>query len=438
MLATSLGFAQAPAPAQKKTAAPARWPIEGLQVEGNHSYTPEQVLEVAGLRIGQVAGRPEFEAARDRLLSVGAFDTVSFKFVPAGATHGYIATFTVTEVEQVYPVQFDDLHVSERDLVAALKAKDPLFAQGKLPATQPVFQRYIKWVQEYLAAKGIQEKIAASVAPDRGDYFISFHPDRPLPAVTLVFFKGNTVVTQPVLQDAVMGVALGLPYTEDRFREVLNNSVRPIYEARGYVRVSFPIIKTEPNTDVKGLNVTVTVDEGETYKLGKVTIDGPTPIDSDTLLKAGDFKSGDQVNFDHVNEGLERMKKALRHDGYMKAQLTTRRTVDDDQRTVALTLWVDAGPRFTMRKLSIVGLDLDGEAEIDRIWIMKPGKPFNPDYPDLFLKRIREEGLFDNLGNTKAEYKINEQDHTADVTLTFHGGAPPPGGRGGRRGGRGY
>jgi outer membrane protein assembly factor BamA len=235
-----------------------------------------------------------------------------------------------------------------------------------------------------------------------------------------------------------MGVALGLPYTEDRFREVLNNSVRPIYEARGYVRVSFPIIKTEPNTDVKGLNVTVTVDEGETYKLGKVTIDGPTPIDSDTLLKAGDFKSGDQVNFDHVNEGLERMKKALRHDGYMKAQLTTRRTVDDDQRTVALTLWVDAGPRFTMRKLSIVGLDLDGEAEIDRIWIMKPGKPFNPDYPDLFLKRIREEGLFDNLGNTKAEYKINEQDHTADVTLTFHGGAPPPGGRGGRRGGRGY
>jgi outer membrane protein insertion porin family len=247
------------------------------------------------------------------------------------------------------------------------------------------------------------------------------------------------VVTQPVLQDAVMGVALGLPYTEDRFREVLNNSVRPIYEARGHVRVSFPAIKTEPNKDVTGLNVTVTVDEGETYNLGKVAIDGPTPIPPDELLRTGDFKTGDLVNFDHVNEGLERMKKALRHAGYMKAQLTTRRAIDDDKRTVAVTLWVDAGPMFTMRKLTIVGLDLDGEAEIDRIWTMKSGNPFNPDYPDLFLKRVQEEGVFENLGKTKAEFKINEQDHTADVTLTFNGGTPPPpGGRGGRRGGRGY
>jgi len=91
---------------------------------------------------------------------------------------------------------------------------------------------------------------------------------------------------------------------------------------------------------------------------------------------------------------------------------------------------------FTMRKLTIVGLDLDGEAEIDRIWTMKPGNPFNP---DLFLKRVQQEGVFENLGKTKAEFKINEQDHTADVTLTFNGGTPPPpGGRGGRRGGRGY
>jgi hypothetical protein len=91
-----------------------------------------------------------------------------------------------------------------------------------------------------------------------------------------------------------------------------------------------------------------------------------------------------------------------------------------------------------MRKLIVVGLDLDGEAEINRIWTMKTGKPFDPDYPDLFLKRIREEGVFDNLGKTKAENHINEQDHTADVTLTFNGGTPPPTGRGGRRGGRGY
>jgi outer membrane protein assembly factor BamA len=443
MLAAGLGFAQASQPAQKKaTKAPVdgRWPIESLKVEGNHSYSLEQVLAIAGLKVGQVVGRVEFDGARDRLLASGAFDTVSYQFAPQVGTRGFVATFTVTEIEQVYPVHFDDLHVSERDLTATLKAKDPLFANGKLPASQIVFQRYVKWVEEYLAAKGITEKIIGGVVPDRpGEFVITFHPDRPLPAVALIYFKGNQLVSQATLQDVIQGVAVGMPFTEDRFRDALNASVRPLYEARGRLRVSFPSIKTVPNKDVTGVDVTVTVDEGETYNLGKVGVDGPTPLTPDELLRAGEFKTGELANFDKVNEGLDRVKKALKHAGYMNADVTARRTMDDDKRVVALTLWVEAGTQFTMRKLTIVGLDLDGEAEINRIWTMKPGKPYNPDYPDLFLKTVKEEGLFDNLGKTKADVKINDKDHTADVTLTFNGGAPPstPGrGRGGRgRGG---
>jgi outer membrane protein assembly factor BamA len=284
----------------------------------------------------------------------------------------------------------------------------------------------------------MQEKIVGTVMPDRpGEFAIVFYPARALPAVALVSFEGNRVLPQEVLKEAIMSVAVGTPYTEDRFRELLNTAVRPVYEARGRVRVAFPKIKTEPAKDVQGVNVTVSVDEGETYNLGKVTVDPPTPLKPDELLKAGDFKTGDLANFDRVNEGLERIRKALRHAGYMQAAVTVSRQVEEDKHTVNVTVLVSAGPQFSMRKLTIVGLDLDSEAEINRIWTMKPGKPFNPDYPDLFLTRVRDEGLFDNLGKTKAELKINEQDHTADVTLTFAGGAPDTKpGRGGRgRGG---
>jgi outer membrane protein assembly factor BamA len=442
MLAPGLGFGQSPQPAQKK-APPAlvdgRWPIESLKVEGNHNYTREQVLAIAALKVGQVVGRTEFDAARDRLIASGAFDTVSYQFAPEVGTRGFVATFTVTEIEQVYPVRFDDLHVSERDLTATLKAKDPLFANGKLPASQPVFQRYQKWVEEYLAARGITETIIGGVVPGRpGEFVITFHPDRPLPAVALIYFRGNQVLSQATLQDVIQGVAVGMPYTEDRFRDALNASVRPLYEARGRLRVSFPAIKTEPNKEVTGVDVTVTVDEGEIFKLGNVSIDGPTPLKPEELLTAAEFKTGELANFDKINEGIDRIKKALKHAGYMNADVTARRAIDDDKRIVALTLWVEAGTQFTMRKLTIVGLDLDGEAEINRIWTMKPGKPFNPDYPDLFLKTVKQEGLFDNLGKTKADIKINDQDHTADVTLTFGGATPPPPtGRGGRGRGRG-
>ena len=64
------------APKKVTAPAPAKWPIESLQVEGNHNYTREQVLAVAGVKVGQMAGKPEFDAARDRLVSSGAFETV--------------------------------------------------------------------------------------------------------------------------------------------------------------------------------------------------------------------------------------------------------------------------------------------------------------------------------------------------------------------------
>ena len=91
-----------------------------------------------------------------------------------------------------------------------------------------------------------------------------------------------------------------------------------------------------------------------------------------------------------------------------------------------------------MGKLTIVGLDLNGEAEITRIWTLKEGKTLNPEYPDHFLKRIKEEGLFDDLGETRADVKVDAQKHTADVTLTFKGEDPTKqparhGGRGGNR-----
>ncbi|HLK69012.1 MAG TPA: POTRA domain-containing protein [Bryobacteraceae bacterium] len=448
LLAISVpGFAQAPAaqpksPVKKSgsSAAPGtRWPIESISVEGNRIYKTEQVVALSGLKVGQVAGRPEFEAARERLVSSGVFETVGYKFVP-GAHQGYAATLQVTEVEQVYPVIFEDLHVSTLDLQADLTAKDPLFSPEKLAATQPVLNRYVKWVEEFLAAKGVPEKITASVTPGiPGDYQIVFRPSKPLPSVAQVTFEGNKVVPQNVLREAVSTVAIGAPYTEDSFRQILNAGVRPTYEARGRLRVSFPEIRTEPDKDVKGVKVFVTVNEGESYELGKVTFEGNSPLQSDFLLKTGDFKTGDVANFDRVNDGLERIRKALRHAGYMQGKVTMARTINDEKKVADLTVRIDAGTQYTMAKLILVGLDLDGEAEMRRIWNVKEGKPFNPDYPELFLKRIREEGMFDNLGETKSDFKLNEKDHTADVTLTFKGLDPQnrPGrrGRGPGRGG---
>lgn len=52
----------------------------------------------------------------------------------------------------------------------------------------------------------------------------------------------------------------------------------------------------------------------------------------------------------------------------------------------------------------------------------KAGHPFNPDYPDFFLKKVNEQGLFDHLADTSSDYTKDETRHTVTVHLYFKGG----------------
>lgn len=436
MLAAACGFTQS-RPDRKTpraAAAPAKWPLANVNLEGLHHYTREQVLTASGLKIGQLAGKADFEAARDRLLATGAFETVGYKFVAApGEAKGYIATFQLVEIEQAYPVRFEELHVSELEAERALQAKDPLFSLGRLPATQPVLERHARLLQEFLAGKGINEKIVGAVdVAGPGEYTVVFRPSRPLPAVAHVRFHGNQVFNENILWDAVSASAVGLGYTEDRFREVLRSALRPMYEARGRVHVTFPEIRTEPARDVEGLTVTVTVDEGESYTLGKVAVVDQAPLSSEVLLKEGDFRTGDVANMELVNGGVDRMRQLLRRAGYIEANTAITRRLNNENKTVDIDVHMDAGPQYIMGKLTLVGLELEGEAQIKRMWGLKNGKPFNPEYPDHFLARVRQDGVFDRLGKTKAETKVDEKNRVVDVTLTF-GATPAPPARPGRR-----
>ena len=408
-----------PAPAQP--AGPRQWPIESLKVEGSHNYTPAQILAVAGLKIGQMAGKAEFETARDRLVATGMFETVGYKFAPGGDKHGYAASFQVVEVQPAYPIRFDDLGVPDQDLMGYLRGKDPLFAP-RLAATKAVLERYKQWIQEYVTAHDGKDKVIAKVMPvaaPAGEYVILFRPARSDPAVAQVAFEGNQVIPTSKLQNSIAEVAIGLPYKEDAFRQYLDSSIRPLYDARGRVRVAFTKVTVEKATDVQGLAVKVTLVEGPTYDLGDVRIEGAPHFEPVRLLKAGKFKGGDLADFDEIGKGVDRIRKMLAHEGYMRNDVQIVRKIDDAKKTVSLVLHIEEGPQFLFGALHIEGLDLNGEAAVRKMWTHQDGTPYNPEYADYFLRRVHEEGLFDNLGETRAETKIDDKTHIVDVTLNF-------------------
>ena len=423
LLAPVQNFAQAPKKSAKKAparvAAPEKWPIQSLAVEGNHNYTGDQILAVAGLKIGQVAGKTDFDAARDRLIATGVFETVGYRFAPAQDSNGYVATFQVAEVSQVYPLIIQGLPIQLSDLNAWLKTKDPMY-NGKLPGTAEALKRYTALVEEYLASKNQPQKVIGKLAPSGVDqYGAVFRSAAPIPTIAQMKFSGSKVIPASTLQNRMAEVAIGFPYTEDGFRGLLNTTLRPLYEARGRLAVTFPKVATEKAGDNDGLAVDVTVDEGAEYKLGEVKIVGNYAGKSAEFLKIGKFKTGELANFEEITAGVERIKKPIQRQGYMRVAATVDRTLNDKTKTVDVSIHVEPGVQYMMGRLEIKGLDLNATAGIRKLWAPQEGKPFDAAYPDYFLGRIREDNLFDNLHDTKASTKIDEQNHIVDVTLVF-------------------
>src|SRR5260370_8917642 len=198
---------------------------------------------------------------------------------------------------QMFPVRFEDLRVSDEKVRELLKQKAPLFAP-KIPATKRELDRYAQWITEYLAQNNHVEAVLGNL-PSEGspDLMIVFRPAKQKPSVARVIFKDTGDLPSGSLQTSMYGVAIGVVYGEPQFRLLLDTTIRPLYDAKGMIRVAFPKIETEPAQDVTGILVTVQVEPGPVYKLGKVTIQG---VDPDSLPKLPNLTCGKPVYFHEV------------------------------------------------------------------------------------------------------------------------------------------
>ncbi len=424
-LLTAAALAQAPkGPARKasakgpvnqtSTSTIGRFPIESIHVVGSKLYPEAAILSLTGLRAGLAVDPKVFDQAQQTLSSHGAFSGVSYRYVPAKSGQGYDVTFEVVDTEQVLPMRFDRLQVNEPQLRAALAKVDPLF-RDKIPGTNEVIDRYRAAVE-----KETGQKVQAKVSSDDGnDLFIQFYPAGVPPTIAEVHFTGADVIPLYQLQQKIAGVAVGQEYTEKRFRELLEMSIRPMYEARGRVRVKFPKVAVAPASNVKGLKVIASIDEGPSYSFGDIHVRGAGSID-DELIRSAGLKVGELANLATAELARDRIGESLKRTGHMKVTSKTLRHIDDEKRTVDITYEVDPGPVYRFGKLSQKGLDLHGEHEIRRIWIMKQGEPYNGEYPQYFLNRLQEDGIFDNLQNSRFTATPDHRNLTVDVTLIFN------------------
>ncbi len=409
--------------AQPKKKDPPPGILHAVSVTGNQLYSAEDIIRASGLRIGQRVTASEIEASRQKILGTELFDNVADQFkYSAGAVSAYDVTFEVAESRQLYPMQFERLgDVSPAAAQEYLRQHVALYSD-RIPGTEGVLRRYTAAVQELVSKTHPEIKVKAQISNDDPKQLaVLFSSNAPARSISQVIVTGNQAIDTGTILRAVNQVAVGVPVSDTRIKMILDGAIKPLYAAKGYTAVTFPKVETEPSTTNLGVVLKVQIQEGPVFKFGAIRFRG-NGMDEEEIRSSILFKPGQTFNSEQVDNFRLDMIHRLKRRGFLDANVTAEAEPDDTKRAMNVIYNVVPGGVYNFGRLDIHGLDITTEPVVAKLWGEKPGKPFNPEYPDFFLKRIQEQGLFDNLGNTQSDYTADASSHNVTVHLYFKGG----------------
>jgi len=214
--------------------------------------------------------------------------------------------------------------------------------------------------------------------------------------------------------------------------------VRAEFQNRGY----FKVLVDEPKTEIhdtghtgfhipglqpglgKSVDITMPIEEGERYHLGTITFKNNKAIPNNAALRSlFPMKDGDIFSREKVAKGLENLRKAYGEAGYINFTSVPDTKFDDEKKTVDLTVDVDEGKQFYVRRIEFQGNTTTRDKVIRREIALEEGQIYNSRYWELSLLRLNQLGYFDQLKpddpNT-TERHLDEKAGTVDLTLKVH------------------
>jgi outer membrane protein insertion porin family len=263
-------------------------------------------------------------------------------------------------------------------------------------------------------------------------------------------FEGNTHIKARILRNAMKNLKpVGIPHSiflESIFAKTYDATkleedterVRAEYQNRGYFKVSVADAKTEIHDTGsagfhipliqggrgKAVDITMPIDEGEQYRLGKITFKGNKAITNTVALRSlFPLKDGDLFSREKIAKGIEQLHKAYGQYGYINFTPVPNTTFDDDKKLAYLEIDIDEGKQFFVRRIEFSGNTTTRDKVIRRELALEEGGVYNSHLWELSLMRLNQLSYFDQIKpddpNT-TDKKLDEKNGYVDLTLHVH------------------
>src|SRR5690242_9701943 len=134
-------------------AQPASWKLAKVEAPNVRRFTPEQVLTMSGLQLGQTVSLDAVDAAMGRLSATGYFTSVGYRYNYVGGN--LTVTFNLEEAKWNAPVVFDNfVWFSDEELTSAVRQAVPNF-DGTAPTSGGTAERIAAALEGLLKEKKI-------------------------------------------------------------------------------------------------------------------------------------------------------------------------------------------------------------------------------------------------------------------------------------------
>ena len=422
--------------------------ISEINVTGNRRIPADTIRSRIFTKAGDIFDSAALERDFNSLWNTGYFEDI--KFLREQTPKGWRIIVQVKEKPTIREISYlGKSSISDSDILDRFKQeKVGLVVESQYDPTR------IKKAE--VAIKGLLSEHGRQFATIRTEIH-----QLPPAAVSIVFvikegpkvkvgkikFEGNKSINSRVLRASMKNLKpVGIPHSiflENLFAKTYDATkleedterVRAEFQNRGYFKAAV----SDPKTDIhdtghkgfhippfqsgpgKAVDITMPIEEGDRYRLGKITFKNNKFLSNSNALRSlFPLKDGDIFSRDKIAKGLENLRKAYGEYGYINYTGVPSTTFDDEKKLANLEIDIDEGKQFYVRRIEFQGNTTTRDKVIRRELALEEGGIYNSHLWELSLLRLNQLSYFDQLkpdDPNVTDKKLDEKNGQVDLTL---------------------
>ncbi|MCE7886025.1 MAG: outer membrane protein assembly factor BamA [Alphaproteobacteria bacterium PRO2] len=371
--------------------------VREIRVDGSERVEPATVMSYMDLKVGDPMTREALDASLKSLFATGLFADVTL------SQEGDTVVVSVIENPVINEIAFEgNDKIKDDELLAEIQLRPrQVFTRTKVQSD--VSRLYQVYRQNGRFSVNIEPKV---IRLDQNRVNLVFEIEETgVTTIKTISFVGNERFDDDRLRSEISTKETAWyrfltsddRYDPDRLAYD-QEQLRRFYLSQGYADFRILSAVAELSKERENFFITFTLEEGDRYKVGKVSVDSRLRnFDAGVLNDQITFKQGDWYNADRVQEVVDGMTNELGDLQY--AFVTVRPDIhrNRDSKTVDIVFQINETPRVFVERINVTGNVRTQDKVLRREMLLVEGDPFNKSKLARSEQNIRDLDYFETV-----------------------------------------